>query len=398
MNLHRLHLAAAALLLFSACGGEEEETPAEIRLSNNRTAYENEANAVFSFDIRIDEAKTTEVRVVCSTAEGTALDGEDFIGNTETIVFAPGETKKTFEVDIIVDEWLEPDEHFTVRLSAPEGGYLRGSVQESTGTIRNDDQDILLSDAGYSTPNSYDGMTLVWSDEFDSPGPADATKWVYETGDGSAQGIPGWGNQELQDYTTSPENVKVENDRLFIIAKKTGAESYTSGRIKTEGLFDFQFGRVDIRAVLPQGQGMWPALWMLGTNITEVGWPACGEIDIMELKGRLPQYVIGTTHWGPNYNQRRNSPGTYGLEFPNTFSDEFHVFSLIWEEDLVQFLVDDIPYHDITPADMDGFDYPFNNPFYFIMNVAVGGNFDGPPDDTTPFPSYMAVDYIRVFQ
>ena len=383
----------ASILFFTACGGGEEETPAEFRFSNDRTAFENEANSVFSFDVRIDEAKTQEVRVQYATVDGTAIAGEDYTATSGTVVFAAGETKKTIDVEIVVDEWLEADEFFTVVLSAPEGGYLRDNVQEAVGTIRNDDTNIQVSDAGYSTPESYDGMTLIWGDEFDASGAPDPTKWTYDLGNGAW----GWGNNELQNYTDSPENVTVQDGRLYIFARNEGG--FTSARIKSQGLFDFQYGRVDIRAVLPIGQGIWPALWMLGSDIDQVSWPACGEIDIMELVGHQPRLVHGTCHWGPN-NAERQYNGTIApaLEFPATFADEFHVFSLIWEEDEVNILLDDVVYHTITPADMNGYEYPFNDAFFFIMNVAIGGNWPGDPDETTPFPGFMAVDYIRVFQ
>ncbi len=393
MTLRPLIFPVASILLFSACGGGEEQTPAEFRFSNDRTAFENEANSVFSFDVRIDEAKTEEVRVQYATVDGSAIAGEDYISTSGTLTFAPGETKKSIEVEIIVDEWLEPDENFIVALSAPEGGYLRDNIQEAVGTIRNDDTSIQISDAGYSTPDTYPGMTLVWGDEFDTPGAPDPSKWTYDLGNGNW----GWGNNELQNYTNSPENVEVTDGRLFIFARNEGG--YTSARLKSQGLFDFQYGRVDIRAMLPIGQGIWPALWMLGSDITTEGWPACGEIDIMELVGHQPRLIHGTVHWGPDNGQHQYYGSTGpALTFPETFADEFHVFSIEWQENEVKFFLDDVHYHTVTPQNMNGLAYPFNDAFFFIMNVAVGGEWPGNPDDTTPFPGFMAVDYIRVFQ
>ena len=258
MTLRPLIFPVASILLFSACGGGEEPTPAEFRFSNDRTTFENEANSVFSFDVRIDEAKTEEVRVQYATVDGSAIADEDYIATSGTLTFAPGETKKSIEVEIIVDEWLEPDENFIVSLSAPEGGYLRDNIQEAVGTIRNDDTSIQISDAGYSTPDTYPGMTLVWGDEFDTPGAPDPSKWTYDLGNGNW----GWGNNELQNYTNSPENVKDQDGRCYIFARNDGG--YTSARLKTQGIYDVQYGRVDIRAILPIGQGIWPALWMLG--------------------------------------------------------------------------------------------------------------------------------------
>ena len=152
---------------------------------------------------------------------------------------------------------------------------------------------------------------------------------------------------------------------------------------------------MDIRAKLPRGQGIWPALWMLGSNITSIGWPACGEIDIMELLGHEPYKVHAALHYGTSgHGSKTNS---LSLSGGRTFGDEFHVFSLVWKEDSLQILVDDQPELEVSKADI-GEEYPFNAPFFFIMNVAVGGNWPGSPDASTPFPQRMIVDYIRVFQ
>ena len=391
MTLRPLIFPVASILLFAACGGGEEQTPAEFRFSNDRTAFENEANSVFSFDVRIDEAKTEEVRVQYATVDGSATAGEDYIATSGTLTFAPGETKKSIEVDIIVDEWLEPDENFVVALSAPEGGYLRDNIQEAVGTIRNDDTSIQISDAGYSTPDSYPGMTLVWGDEFDTPGVPDPSKWTYDLGNGAW----GWGNNELQNYTNSPENVTVQDGRCYIFARNDGG--FTSARLKTQGIFDFQYGRVDIRAILPIGQGIWPA----------------GCSDPTSTRWAGPR-VARSTSWSSSVTSRASCTARYtGDRTTPTDSTTASLpphwnsrprsltsstSSLEWQEDEIKLFLDDQHYHTITPANMNGFEYPFNDAFFFIMNVAIGGNWPGDPDDTTPFPGFMAVDYIRVFQ
>ena len=156
---------------------------------------------------------------------------------------------------------------------------------------------------------------------------------------------------------------------------------------------------MDIRAVLPEGQGIWPALWMLGESITSVGWPRCGEIDIMEILGHEPSKLHATVHYANNNGDRVMNGTSTNLPGGQKFSDEFHVFSIIWEEDRIQFLLDDVPYHNITRNTLGlSNPYPFNEPFFFIFNVAVGGNWPGSPDGTTRFPQHMIVDYIRVFQ
>jgi beta-glucanase (GH16 family) len=221
--------------------------------------------------------------------------------------------------------------------------------------------------------------------------------WTYELGDGCPN-LCGWGNNELEYYRK--ENTSIVGGNLVITAKKQdfGGREYTSSRLVTKGKKQFKFGRIDVRAALPEGQGLWPAVWMLGSNIDAVAWPACGEIDIMELTGDLPNRVLGTVHYGANLNEHQYKTGTKYLTGTDNFQDEFHVFSLIWKADLIEFYVDDELYHTITPASLNGAPYPFNKNFFFIMNVAVGGNLPGNPDASTAFPQYMIVDYIRVFQ
>jgi beta-glucanase (GH16 family) len=258
--------------------------------------------------------------------------------------------------------------------------------------LRNDDTDIFISDEGYDAATSYEGMSLAWSDEFDGEF-IDPANWTYDLGSGNG----GWGNNELQSYTNSANNSFVGDGKLFIIAEKVGENAYTSARLKSIGLQEHQYGRIDVRAMLPKGQGVWPAIWMLGSNYPDVGWPACGEIDIMELLGHLPGTVHGTAHWGadwPNWTHQGTSISIY----PDHFDQEFHVFSVEWMEDEIKFLMDDQVYFTINPSLMQGQPYPFNNPFFFILNVAVGGNWPGSPDASTEFPVFMAVDYVRVYQ
>lgn len=246
--------------------------------------------------------------------------------------------------------------------------------------------------SGYTTPENYEGLLLVWQDEFegDRLNPED---WTFETGTGSN----GWGNEELQYYRE--ENTELKDGFLIITAKKEAYQgrNYTSSRIKTQGKKAFQYGRIDIRAALPKGQGIWPALWMLGSNFPTAGWPACGEIDIMELIGGGPgkdNTVHGTVHWS-NAGQYASYGDGYTLK-EGIFADKFHVFTIVWNPKSIIWLVDDKPYHeiDITPAELS----EFQQEFFFIFNVAVGGRWPGSPDASTVFPQRMIVDYVRVFQ
>lgn len=245
-------------------------------------------------------------------------------------------------------------------------------------------------DDGYTTPLQYQGYQLVWQDEFE--GNELSNDWQHEIGTGSN----GWGNNELQYYRE--ENTKVDEGYLVIEARQQsfGGQQYTSSRIVTMGQEAFQYGRIDIRAKLPEGQGIWPALWMLGSNFPTVGWPSCGEIDIMEMIGGQGREntVHGTVHWDNN-GQYANYGDSYSLA-QGTFKDEFHVFSIIWDAQAIRWFVNDVQFNqiDITPAALS----EFNQQFFFIFNIAVGGNWPGSPNSTTSFPQQMYVDYVRVFQ
>jgi beta-glucanase (GH16 family) len=381
----------------SDCGKGPEPVASEIRFVGDRTSLENAFNANFKFEVRLDAPNDQEVLVDYETVEGTAKAGEDFEPVAGTLVFEPGDLIQDILVPIIIDEGLESDEQFTVVLSNPVNGYLLGNVQVATGTILNDDTslEVVLPEGGYDTPHGPDnpppGMSLVWSDEFDGSA-INPANWVHETGGN------GWGNNEWQVYTDDEANSYVEDGHLMIVALQEGG-TYTSARLKSQDLQEFQFGRIDIRAVLPFGQGVWPALWMLGANFNEVGWPECGEIDIMELLGHQPNFVHGTAHWGEIIGGGHPSYGvsTYS-DFPTTFVDEFHVFSIEWSQDTIQWLMNDEVFHTITSENVAPYESPFNAPFFFIMNIAVGGNWPGYPDESTLFPQFMAVDYIRVYQ
>ena len=241
---------------------------------------------------------------------------------------------------------------------------------------------------------------LVMSDEFDVDGAPDASVWTYDLGDGSAQGIPGWGNNELQVYTNNSENVEVQNGLLVITARENSGGGYTSARIKTEGLFEQRYGRFEARIQVPQGKGLWPAFWLLGNDCAQNPWPECGEIDIMEYLGDQPTMVFGTVH-GPGYSGGESISKEYEL-VGDRFDNGFHVFGIEWGPDHINYYVDDVLYNSITPetiADETNGQgtWVFDHPFYIILNVAVGGNLPGNPDANTTFPQRMLVDYVRVY-
>lgn len=237
---------------------------------------------------------------------------------------------------------------------------------------------------------------LVWEDDFEGAAGAsvDLSKWTFDIGRGSN----GWGNNELQYYTDDPSNIGLDgNGNLAITAKEESFQgaSFTSGRMLTQGIFDQTYGRFEARIQLPWGQGIWPAFWMLGTNITEVSWPQCGEIDIMEYRGQEPNIIHGSVH-GPGYSAGNAVTKTYTLP-DGRFDAGFHEFAVEWGEDYINYYVDDIFYQQITPNDTPG-EWVYNTPFFLILNVAVGGSFVGSPNQDTRFPQTMLVDWVRVYK
>lgn len=250
------------------------------------------------------------------------------------------------------------------------------------------------SDAGTEPDPDW---TLVWSDEFDGAS-LDASKWSVQEGDGCDLGICGWGNNELQWY--QGDNASVADGLLTITARQeaVGGKNFTSARIRTLDKGDWRYGRFEVRARLPRGQGMWPAIWMLPSDNVYGGWAASGEIDIMELVGHEPARVHGTLHYGGESPANTSSGDFYQLD-RGTFADDFHVFALEWEEGEIRWYVDGTLYQTQTEWNSanGAFPAPFDQDFHLILNVAVGGNWPGPPDLTTPFPQSMEVDWIRVY-
>jgi hypothetical protein len=237
---------------------------------------------------------------------------------------------------------------------------------------------------------SYIYNDIVWEDDFNTDGAPDPSKWAYDLGTTDIFGNVGWGNQEAQSYTNNSENVIVENGSLKITAKKDGSD-YTSGRIKTQGLYNFTYGRVEVRAKLPSAQGTWPAIWMLGSNHPTAGWPFSGEIDIMEQRGNDKSYVEGTCHW---YNTAGSNNASYGEQTSiDTTSSEFHLYTLEWTDTAIRIYLDDVEYYMLT----NNADLPFNANFYLIFNLAMGGT-NGGDIDPEFTQDTMEIDYIKVFQ
>lgn len=271
-------------------------------------------------------------------------------------------------------------------------------TEETATTLESDEAGPVGAVAG--------DWTLTWSDEFDGPAGAapDRETWAYDLGDGSAIGLAGWGNNELEWYTDEPANVALDGEGNLVITVRKADGSldcyygpclYTSARLLTKDRFEFQHGYLEARIQVPAGAGLWPAFWMLGSNIDEVGWPASGEIDVMEYVGRLPTEVLGTVH-GPGYSGGAGVSGRIDLGAP--VSDAFHTMALQWEPDRLAWFLDGRLYHEVTREQLKPFEWVFEQPFFMLLNVAVGGTLGGLVFPDTEFPARMLVDYVRLYQ
>ncbi|MGN8771086.1 RICIN domain-containing protein [Paenibacillus barengoltzii] len=239
-----------------------------------------------------------------------------------------------------------------------------------------------------NTTSAAPNWQLVWSDEFNGSS-LNRGVWTPEIG----TGYNGWGNNELQYYTDRPQNVQVTGGNLVITAQRENYEgrNYTSARIKTQGLKSFKYGKIEARIKIPTGQGIWPAFWMLGESFRDVGWPYCGEIDIMEHVNN-ESVVHGTVHWDAN------GYASYGRASGNLDFSQFHTYSIEWDPSYIRWFVDGVQYNEIYIANGTGNTEEFQKPFFILLNLAVGGNWPGSPNGSTPFPAQMLVDYVRVYQ
>jgi len=256
------------------------------------------------------------------------------------------------------------------------------------------DPDVHDVTQGAGDPSEW---VLLWEDDFTGPvdQSPDPAKWTYDVGNGDN----GWGNSQLEFDTARPENVSLDGQgNLRIVAREEAYNGfdYTSARIKTQGLFAQAYGRFEARIQLPIGQGIWPAFWLLGEDITTVGWPQCGEIDIMEYRGQFPSVASGALH-GPGYSGGNPLEGSYTLA-SGGFNEGFHVFAVDWTPGSITWSVDGVAFMTRNVGDVPaGGEWVFDHPFFIILNVAVGGSYVGDPDASTVFPQTMLVDYVRVY-
>ncbi|NWJ50218.1 MAG: family 16 glycosylhydrolase [Bacteroidetes bacterium] len=396
-NITRLTLLIVSLLLIYSCSKSDKSTPKTepilptLSIIDVTQARDNKLTTSFRFFINVSSASTQNITFNYTTVGGTAISNNDFTAQSGVVTITAGQTVGYIDVPIRGDSLRQADQYFYVQISSPANATISGTGK-AIGTIQNKGNYLPIDNTGYTTPLSYPGYTLVWNDEFEGA-TLDSKIWNYEVGGG------GWGNQELEYYTSSTNNSYLTNGCLVIEARKEtiGTNNYTSARLTTQNKKEFTYGRIDIRAKLPVAKGMWPALWMLGSNISMVNWPKCGETDIMELIGSNPKQVIGSVHWAQNDGSSGTINNGYSLS-SGDFSDKFHVFSLIWKQNNIQMLVDDQVYMTAKNTDITNGSWPFNSPSFFIFNVAVGGQWPGNPDSSTIFPQRMLVDYVRVFQ
>lgn len=390
----RFAMMIMVALMVVSCGDDEPATDIiqfpRIKIEN-QSFGENVGSA--QIEVLLTWAYTEDVTVKYAAEElddASAVAGVDFEGVSGTLVIPAGSTVGIIDLPLTDDFIAEQDEKLQIILSEP----VLGKLLNTTGiiTITNDDTEVVIDGSGYIAPEAYQGYLREWETNFDGDA-IDQSLWTHEIGGG------GWGNNELQYYTDRSTNSFQTAGYLFIEAKEEtfGDRDYTSARLVSKDKFEPQYGRIDIRAKLPKGKGLWPALWMLGQDFQEVGWPSCGEIDIMELIGSSPKIVHGTAHYLSDNNGPQFRGSSTFLQGGGDFSDEFHVFSIVWRENYIEWRMDGQKFHSLTPADLDGV-WPFNDGFFFIMNVAVGGDWPGSPDANTVFPQRMLVDYIRLYK
>ena len=382
---------------FSGCSDSDDTTTPSGETMPDVSIYEAQSLEIDSgdglvFDLRLSKTSSDLITVSYTTEGLSAEPNVDFVPSTGMAEIAPNTLSTSIKISILHDELKEVDETVRVKITSASNAEIK--IEQAIGLIVDNDIAEFNVDDGYITAGEQYGYNLAWGEEFDNG--IDLSAFNFEIGDGCPD-ICGWGNNELEFYTDEEKNARTEDGKLIITATKSSSGKFESARITTQGKKVFKYGRMDIRAKLPIGQGIWPAIWMLGADINEVGWPACGEIDIMEYLGHQPNIAYGTAHWGPQ-GRGYSTYSTGEQRRATSYADNFHVFTLVWEENRMDWYIDETKFHTITPSDMRGEQYRFNNDFFLILNVAVGGNWPGTPDGTTVFPQTMEVDYIRVFQ
>jgi len=392
-----------SLLIISIISCRKDPQPNTPNVNRGKVSFTTDTISVLEKDtilfipVQLTQKRDKDVTVYFHIEGNSATPEYDYFVSNGSLHFPKGEDTvgSLIIVDIFADTLTEIDETFTIFLDSATNAII--SQKELTLKIL-DDESRRATYPGYSTPLFHDGYTMVWQDEFLGT-ELNETDWNYRIGNGCPN-LCGFGNNELQYYRK--QNAIVANDLLTITAKKEtfASNQYTSTRINTFGKISVPYGRIDVRARLPFGKGIWPAIWMMGNNKSAVGWPACGEIDMMELRGSAPNKANGTIHYKNASGVHQYPPSKNHILSSGTYHDEFHVFSLVRTEGKIQWYVDDILFNTkfYSQLNLGSQPNPFLQDFYIILNLAVGGNYDGNPNSSTIFPQTMEIDYVRVFE
>lgn len=378
-NIMKLFAVVCLLLLlpFVYCKKDtgESNLPTSYLSISDIWPVRDTVNTAIKLIVTVAPVSNKTITVNYTTEEGTAKANIDFVPVAGTLTINPGSVTGEVAVQLIGRKLMSSTQNFSLKLSNAVNATLK--VEKAT---------VFIENPGFD-------YRLVWSDEFTGT-TLNTTNWNYETGGG------GWGNNELQNYTSGTNNAYIENGNLIIEAKKEriGSNAYSSARLTTKGKRKFTYGKFEIRAKVPATTGLWPAIWMLGENIDQVGWPACGEIDIMEaINKETPSKTYGTAHWGVNPASHLSKGGYYVLPSGH-YSDDYHVFTVEWDANSIQWFFDGNKFYTVNKGEITGGNNPFNGDFFLILNVAVGGNWPGSPDANSIFPQKMVVDYVRIYQ
>jgi beta-glucanase (GH16 family) len=420
------------ILSYTACEKENSEDGFSADFSytfkdDNHVIFTNESEGEYyslSWDFGNGDTETTtsknqafEIYYPEAGDYDVSLKVLDFVGNNKTVSKTITISNTDLVVSFTIDINPETPNYVTLK-NTTQGNYdsfswiyrdkeifdeeetlayfpFSGNYEIELKVIKNDNsfshkENVTISQ---NDPAYNEKFKLVWSDEFNDP-EINSDNWTFETG------ASGWGNQELQNYT-SGQNAEIIDGKLVITARKVDenkqAGSYTSARMITENKQEFQYGRIEVRAKLPSGTGTWPAIWMLGSNFREVGWPECGEMDIMEYVGYSPNIIHSTVHTPSGYA----GEGDGSSKVLETCEEEFHIYGLLWTENELVFYTDspENVTHTYSPSTKTEENWPFDQPAFFILNIAIGGTWGGLQGiDNDIFPQSMEVDYVRVYQ
>ncbi|MEO1807509.1 MAG: family 16 glycosylhydrolase [Bacteroidota bacterium] len=372
---------ATCLIVLAGCEQEPISMDPILALTSAQAI---ESDRDIRFALTLSEAIDQDLTINFSVSELTAGEGTDFESPAAPQVVIPaGATTGEIIIPLINDVEVEIEESFLLEIT--NDGNLMMVNNPVQGSITSDDM-LTIDSEGFAAPTSYDLFTLVWEEEFERS--LDPAIWNYETGTGRG-GNP---DNELQDYRS--QNAYVQDGYLVIDLRQEPNGSYSSARIHTEGKREFQFGRIDIRAKLPQGEGIRSQLSMLGENFASASLPRSGGIDLVDLNGAVTDVAESGAEWFQD-GEARAIQDTFNTR-TTTFAEEFHVYSIYWEPTQITWYIDDVKYNLLTttPEEMD----EFRQEFFFVLGAAIGGDVVGAPKDETSFPQRLIVDYIRVYQ